>query len=109
MWILAQNGEEIVSTEAMDEIRVTRASGPAVGKKGYAVTLNRRIDGKFFALGFYRQKEQAVSVLREIFQEQGKYITCEGGTDIASGRYQQAFAVVPSKTYIMPMDRAEKG
>lgn len=29
--------------------------------------------------------------------------------DIASGRYQQAFTVVPPKTYIMPMDRAEKG
>lgn len=106
MWILTQNGERILSTEAMDEIRV---SDPAVGKTDYVVMLNRRIDGKPFALGFYRRKERAVSVLREILQEQGKYITCEGGMDIVSGRYQQAFTVVPPKTYVMPLDRAEKG
>lgn len=106
MWILTQNGERILSTEAMDEIRV---SDPAVGKTDYAVMLNRRIDGKPFALGFYRRKEKAVSVLREIFQEQGKYIKCEGGINIASGCYQQAFTIVPPKVYMMPPDRSEKG
>lgn len=106
MWILTQNGERILSTEAMDEIRV---SDPAVGKTDYAVMLNRRIDGKPFALGFYHRKESAVSVLREILQEQGKYITCEGGIDVMSGRYQQAFTVVPPKTYTMPPDRTGRG
>lgn len=106
MWILTQNGERILSTEAMDEIKV---SDPAVGKTDYAVMLNRRIDGKPFALGFYHQKERAVSVLREIFQEQAKYITCEGEMDMVSGRRQKTFVSVPPKTYAMPPDRTEKG
>lgn len=105
MWILTQNGERILSTEAMDEIRV---SDPMVGKTDYAVMLKRRIDGKPFALGFYHRKERAVSILREILREQGKYISCEGGTDMVTGRHQQAFVTIPPKTYMMPPDQEER-
>lgn len=106
MWILTQNGERILNTEGMDEIRV---SDPAAGKTDYVVMINRRTDGKPFALGFYKRKERAAAVLLEIIREQGRYIKCEGGIDIASGRYQQAFTVIPPKTYIMPPDGLKEG
>lgn len=101
MWILTQNRERILNTEAMDEIRI---ADPAPGKTDYAVMLKRRTDGKEFALGFYHRKDKASSVLRAIIKEQGKYISCEGGQDIVSGRCQQAFVVIPPKTYTMPED-----
>lgn len=58
MWILTQNGERILSTEAMDEIRV---SDPAVGKTDYAVMLNRRIDGKPFCPGLLSPEREGSS------------------------------------------------
>lgn len=106
MWILTQNGERILTTEAMDEIRV---ADPAPGKSDYAVMLNRRIDGKGFALGFYHRKDKASSVLCEIINEQAKYISCEGGQNLVTGHCQQAFVVVPPKTYKMPQDEYMKG
>lgn len=68
MWILTQNGEKILSTEAMDEIRV---SDPVAGKTDYAVMLNRRIDGKPFALGFYRRKERRYQFFGKSFRSRG--------------------------------------
>lgn len=96
MWILVQSGERILSTEAFDEIKVT---SPAPGKTDHAIILNRRIDGKGFALGFYRKKEKAVEILREIIDKQSFWIS--GGTD---QKYQTTTAIVPPKTYIMPAD-----
>lgn len=101
MWILTQNGERILSTESLDEIRV---ADPAPGRSDYAVMINRRTDGKGFALGFYRKKEKAITVLQEIIKTQGSWYKCEGGSSPITGYYQQAFALIPPKTYTMPTD-----
>lgn len=96
MWILVRSGERILSTEAFDEIKV---AAPAPGRTDHVIILNRRIDGKGFALGFYRKKEKAVEVLREIIDKQSFWIN--GGSD---QKQQPPTAIVPPKTYIMPAD-----
>lgn len=104
MWILTQNGERILSTEALDEIKV---ADPAQGKSDYAVIMSRRIDGKSFALGFYNKKDRAVSTVEGIIREQGAWLHCDGSQKLNAGGFQPSFAVVPPKTYIMPPDKDE--
>lgn len=101
MWIFTQNRERILSTDSLDEIRV---SDPAPGKTDFAIIMNRRVDGKAFALGFYRKKDTAKRVLAAIIREQAKYITCPGERDVVTGRHHPAYVAVPPKTYEMPQD-----
>lgn len=104
MWILTQNERRILSTESMDEISV---ADPAEGKSDYAVTIHRRFDGRPFALGFYRQKDWALKVLKEILDTQAQFYSCEGGRDLATGGFQPKFVAVTPKVYRMPPDIAE--
>lgn len=101
MWILTQTKERILSTESLDEIRI---ADPSPGKTDFAIMMNRRTDGKGFALGFYRKKERAISILQEIIQTQGSWYKCDEGKDLATGHYQHSFGLIPPKTYIMPVD-----
>lgn len=108
MWILTQNRERILSTEGMNEIRV---SDPASDKTDYAIMLYRKIDGRPFALGFYRRKERAKDILEEIIREQGKFII-QGNASLASSpllekTYRQPAVIVPPKTFVMPKDDVE--
>lgn len=101
MWILTQNRERILSTEALDEIRV---ADPVPGKTDYAIMMNRRTDGKGFALGFYRRKQYAMGVLKAIIDTQGTWFGNEGGKDPISGIVRPPVAIVPPKTFTMPQD-----
>ncbi len=101
MWILTQNGERILSTEALDEIRVAE---PAPGKSDYAVMLRRRTDGKPFALGFYAKRERAAMVLKEILKAQSHFYSCQGGVNLVSGGFQPGYVAIPPKAYEMPPD-----
>lgn len=101
MWILIQNGKRILSTEGMEEINV---SDPAEGRTDFAVMMRRKHDGRPFALGFYEKKERAEKVLKEIFEAQARYYTCEGGSNLITGGYQPAFIAIPPKVYTVPPD-----
>lgn len=101
MWILTQNGERILSTEALDEIRV---ADPAPGKTDYAIMMNRRSDGKGFALGFYHNKQYALGILKAIINTQATWFGHEGWKDPVSGVVRPTVAFVPPKTYRMPPD-----
>lgn len=101
MWILTQNGERILSTEALDEIRV---ADPLPGKTDYVVMMKRRIDGKEFALGFYQLRRSASSILKEIIEEQAKWVKTDGMPDAKTGTYRPPYAIIPPKTYVMPAD-----
>lgn len=104
MWILTQNGKRILSTDGMDEINV---ADPAEGRTDFAVMLHRRMDGKPFALGFYRKKDNAITVLSDILKAQAVYYSCKGGTDLASGGFQPGYVAIPPKTFEMPPDTEE--
>lgn len=106
MWILTQNGERILSTEALDEIRVAE---PLPGKTDFVVMIKRRIDGKEFALGFYRRKNKATSILKDIIKEQAAWTKVDGTPDAKMGMYQPAYAIIPPKTYMMPGDDENYG
>lgn len=101
MWILTQNGDRILTTEALDEIRV---ADPLPGKTDYVIMMKRRIDGKEFALGFYALRRKAVSILKEIIEEQANWMKTDGKSDVKTGIYQPPFAIIPPKTYMMPAD-----
>ncbi len=101
MWILTQNGDRILSTEALEEIRV---ADPFPGKTDFAIMLKRRIDGKEFALGFYEMKTRALSILKDIIKEQATWIKDEGNSDAKTGAYRSTYAIIPPKTFIMPAD-----
>lgn len=102
MWILTQNGDRILSTEALDEIRVAE---PHPGKTDYVIMMKRRIDGKEFALGFYRWRGKAISILKEIIDEQASWMKVEGKPDIKTGIYNPPYAIIPPKTFVMPADK----
>ena len=101
MWILTQNGDRILSTETLDEIRV---ADPLPGKTDYVVMIKRRIDGKEFALGFYRMRVRAVSILKEIIEKQAAWMKVEGVPDLKTGTCHPTYAVIPPKTFLMPAD-----
>lgn len=101
MWILTQNGKRILSTDGMDEMNV---ADPAEGRMDFAVMLHRRTDGKPFALGFYRKKENAITVLNDILKTQSRFYSCQGGIDLMSGGFQPGYVAIPPKTFEMPPD-----
>lgn len=101
MWILTQNGKRILSTEGRTEINV---AGPAVGKTDFVIMLNRRTDGKPFALGFYRTLDHAMAILEDILMVQENFYYCQGGADLISGGFQPGYMAIPPKIYKMPPD-----
>lgn len=101
MWILTQNGKRILSTDGMDEINV---ADPADGRTDFAVMLHRRMDRKPFALGFYRKKDNAKTVLSDIMKAQSKFYSCQGGNDLTTGGFQPGYVAIPPKTFEMPPD-----
>lgn len=101
MWILTQNRERILSTEALDEIRVAE---PAPGKSDFAIMMNRKTDRRGFALGFYHRKENAIAILQDILKTQGSWYRCDGESGPMSGHNSQPFGFIPPKTYTMPAD-----
>lgn len=101
MWILTQNKSRILTTEGMDEIYV---ADPIDAQPRYAVMLHRKIDGKPFCLGVYQKREHAIMILRDIIDKQTMFYSCKGGPDLTTGGFQPAFAIVPPKTYKMPLD-----
>lgn len=101
MWILTQNGKRILTTDGMDEINV---ADPAEGRTDFAVMLHRRMDGKPFALGFYKKRENAMFVLTQIMKVQTHFFSCQGGADLISGGFQPGYVVIPPKTFDMPQD-----
>lgn len=101
MWILTQNGDRILSTEALEEIRV---ADPLPGKTDFVVMIKRRIDGREFALGFYRLRTRAVSILKDIIEEQAAWMKVDGVSDIKTGAGRPPYAIIPPKTFIMPAD-----
>lgn len=101
MWILTQNEERILSTEGLDEIKV---SDPMPGKTDYGVLIRRRADGKAFALGFYHRKEKAIAVLGEIFKAQSSFFGKQEEMDLTTGGFRAGNVVIPPKTYVMPPD-----
>lgn len=104
MWILTQNRQRILSTDSLAEIRVAY---PKAEHMDFVIMMSRRIDGKEFALGFYRDKEKAAGILEDIIKEQAAWKNCEGRSDVKTGTYQPAYAIVPPKTFIMPQDSEE--
>lgn len=101
MWVITQNRKRILSTEGMDEINV---ADPAEGRTDFAIMLHRRMDGKPFALGFYRKRDNAITVLSDILKAQGQFYSCQGGTDLISGGFQPGYVAIPPKIFEMPLD-----
>lgn len=101
MWILTQNEKRIISTEGMEEINV---ADPMEGKTDYAVMIRKRTDGKFSALGFYRDKARAISILKEIMEKQASFYSCKGGPDMVTGGFQPSYIAIPPKVFKMPSD-----
>lgn len=105
MWILTQNGDRILSTEGLVEIRI---SEPFPGKTDFAVMIKRKMDGKEFALGFYKFKCRAMEILKEIIKEQSVWMQGEGTQD-TKNIDRPIYAFVPPKTYVMPKDDENYG